>query len=273
MHDVIDRPAGALAERVGAASGASRRCAKFGARSPSAVPAGAGSWPSWGRATSSPSATWTPATGRPRSPAARVRLRAALGRASVEPHGDPAAGAVRAPRLRNRARSGAGLPRLVFQARGLSCSGSWPRSRFAPPTSPRSSAPPSASTAVRHPARVGVFITALDVFLILYLQSLGFRWIEAFVVTTLRRHRRVLRHPGGHGAARHARGDPRFHSDGRDREQPGDALSRMGILGATVMPHNLYLHSVDRADAHLRPTRSRPSARRSNSRPSIPRSR
>src|SRR4249920_1206383 len=35
------------------------------------------------------------------------------------------------------------------------------------------------------PLELGVFITALDVFLILYLQNLGFRWIEAFVVTTL----------------------------------------------------------------------------------------
>src|SRR6478752_5018702 len=35
------------------------------------------------------------------------------------------------------------------------------------------------------PLELGVFITALDVFLILYLQNLGFRWIEAFVVGTL----------------------------------------------------------------------------------------
>ena len=35
------------------------------------------------------------------------------------------------------------------------------------------------------PLELGVFITALDVFLILYLQNFGFRWIEAFVVGTL----------------------------------------------------------------------------------------
>jgi manganese transport protein len=35
------------------------------------------------------------------------------------------------------------------------------------------------------PLEIGIFITALDVFLILYLQNLGFRWIEAFVVATL----------------------------------------------------------------------------------------
>src|ERR1700682_5079191 len=35
------------------------------------------------------------------------------------------------------------------------------------------------------PLELGVFITALDVFLILYLQNLGFRWIEAFIVTMI----------------------------------------------------------------------------------------
>src|SRR6187549_3102374 len=35
------------------------------------------------------------------------------------------------------------------------------------------------------PLEIGVLITALDVFVILWLQNLGFRWIEAFVVTLL----------------------------------------------------------------------------------------
>src|SRR5262249_21031245 len=35
------------------------------------------------------------------------------------------------------------------------------------------------------PLEIGVVITALDVFLILYLQNKGFRWIEAFVITLL----------------------------------------------------------------------------------------
>ena len=35
------------------------------------------------------------------------------------------------------------------------------------------------------PLELGVLITALDVFLILYLQKLGFRWIEAFIITLL----------------------------------------------------------------------------------------
>src|SRR5258705_2327629 len=35
------------------------------------------------------------------------------------------------------------------------------------------------------PLEIGVIITALDVFLILWMQNLGFRWIESFVVTLL----------------------------------------------------------------------------------------
>ena len=35
------------------------------------------------------------------------------------------------------------------------------------------------------PLEIGVVITALDVFLILWLQKKGFRWLEAFVITLL----------------------------------------------------------------------------------------
>src|SRR5690349_20124375 len=35
------------------------------------------------------------------------------------------------------------------------------------------------------PLEIGVIITALDVFLILYLQNLGFRWVEAFIITMM----------------------------------------------------------------------------------------
>ena len=52
------------------------------------------------------------------------------------------------------------------------------------------------------PLEIGVFITALDVFLILYLQNLGFRWIEAFVVGDAAGDRRLLRRAGGAGGSR-----------------------------------------------------------------------
>jgi len=35
------------------------------------------------------------------------------------------------------------------------------------------------------PLEIGVLLTALDVFLILWMQALGFRWVEAFIVTML----------------------------------------------------------------------------------------
>ena len=49
------------------------------------------------------------------------------------------------------------------------------------------------------PLEIGVFITALDVFLILWLQTLGFRWIEAFIVTMLGVIAVCFAHPDRHG--------------------------------------------------------------------------
>lgn len=93
------------------------------------------------------------------------------------------------------------------------------------------------------PLEIGVFITALDVFLILYLQNLGFRWIEAFVVGTLL----VIAACFG---VQVALADPDwrqvilgFAPTVEIVRNPEMLYLAMGILGATVMPHNLYLHS------------------------------
>jgi len=93
------------------------------------------------------------------------------------------------------------------------------------------------------PLEIGVFITALDVFLILYLQNLGFRWIEAFVVVTLL----VIALCFG---VQVALADPDwrqvilgFAPTVEIVRNPQMLYLAMGILGATVMPHNLYLHS------------------------------
>jgi len=93
------------------------------------------------------------------------------------------------------------------------------------------------------PLELGVFITALDVFLILYLQNLGFRWIEAFVVTTLF----VIAACFIIQVAM-AQPDMRevilgFAPTVEIVRNPEMLYLAMGILGATVMPHNLYLHS------------------------------
>jgi manganese transport protein len=94
------------------------------------------------------------------------------------------------------------------------------------------------------PLGVGIFITALDVFLVLALQRLGFRHLEAFVVTMLAviaicfGVQIFLASPDWGAAARGLVPDTGIL---RDREMLFLAL---GIVGATVMPHNLYLHSA-----------------------------
>ncbi len=93
------------------------------------------------------------------------------------------------------------------------------------------------------PLAIGVVITALDVFLILALQAFGFRWIEAFVVAMLGVIASCF-------AVQIALADPDWGAVIRGF-LPSRALFAdhdmlylgLGILGATVMPHNLYLHS------------------------------
>ncbi len=89
----------------------------------------------------------------------------------------------------------------------------------------------------------GVAITAFDVFLILYLQSRGFRWIEAFVVTMILViavcfvGQLILAQPSMSGILSGFLPTPEIVTD------PRMLYLALGILGATVMPHNLYLHT------------------------------
>jgi manganese transport protein len=93
------------------------------------------------------------------------------------------------------------------------------------------------------PLEIGVIITAADVFLILALQAFGFRWIEAFVVAMLGVIAACF-------ATQIALADPDWGAVLRGLAPHRDLLAdremlylALGILGATVMPHNLYLHS------------------------------
>ena len=93
------------------------------------------------------------------------------------------------------------------------------------------------------PLIFGVLITAFDVLIVLALQGRGFRLIEAFVVTLIATiaacfayeifFAQPLWREAAHGFI------PRMEIL-RNREMLYIAI---GILGATVMPHNLYLHS------------------------------
>jgi manganese transport protein len=93
------------------------------------------------------------------------------------------------------------------------------------------------------PLTLGVCITALDVLAILYLQNKGFRYIEALVITLIL----VI---GGCFLLEIIFSRPSiaailggFIPKPQIIQNPQMLYIAIGILGATVMPHNLYLHS------------------------------
>ena len=93
------------------------------------------------------------------------------------------------------------------------------------------------------PVAWGVAITALDVMLVLYLQNKGFRLLEALVVALVATIGlcflfELLRSRPDLGAV--AAG---FVPSTQIVRNPNMLYIAIGILGATVMPHNLYLHS------------------------------
>jgi manganese transport protein len=81
----------------------------------------------------------------------------------------------------------------------------------------------------------GVSLTALDVLVILYLQNRGFRYVEALVVGLIL----VI---AGSFAIQIALATG-FVPTTQIVTNPEMLYIALGILGATVMPHNLYLHS------------------------------
>jgi manganese transport protein len=91
----------------------------------------------------------------------------------------------------------------------------------------------------------GVCLTALDVLLILFLQQRGFRFIEALVISLIAvvsvcfALEIAFSHPALAGLV-HALFVPPIQIV-RD---PSMLYIAISILGATVMPHNLYLHSA-----------------------------
>jgi len=89
----------------------------------------------------------------------------------------------------------------------------------------------------------GVCLTALDVLIVLFLQNRGFRYVEALVVSLI-----VLIAGAFAIELWLARPDPVAVAKGfvptpEILTNPDMLYIAIGILGATVMPHNLYLHS------------------------------
>ena len=93
------------------------------------------------------------------------------------------------------------------------------------------------------PLAWGVGITALDVLIVLYLQNKGFRVLEALVIALVATvglcflFELIVSRPELDGVFRGFVPNPVILRD------PEMLYIAIGILGATVMPHNLYLHS------------------------------
>ena len=93
------------------------------------------------------------------------------------------------------------------------------------------------------PLAVGVALTAFDVLIVLYLQQYRYRYVEALVVL-------LIAGIAGGFAVELLLSQPKISEVVRGLiptaqivRDPSMLYIAIGILGATVMPHNLYLHS------------------------------
>ncbi len=93
------------------------------------------------------------------------------------------------------------------------------------------------------PLTVGVVITILDVFVLLYFQGKGFRALESivaaliFMIFCCFTYEIIVSQPSIYQIFSNILPKPEIITN------PGMLYVSIGILGATVMPHNLYLHS------------------------------
>lgn len=93
------------------------------------------------------------------------------------------------------------------------------------------------------PLTWGVAITIIDVFVILLLQAKGFRWLESvvggliFIILICFGYQIIISKPGIFPILSGLVPQKEIVSN------PSMLYIAIGILGATVMPHNLYLHS------------------------------
>ncbi|HEY3756575.1 MAG TPA: Nramp family divalent metal transporter [Opitutaceae bacterium] len=95
----------------------------------------------------------------------------------------------------------------------------------------------------RLPLVWGVLVTSLDVLIVLWLSKHGFRWLETLVVTLVLTIglcfglEMWFSHPAIGGMIAGFWPRPEVVTN------PSMLFLAIGIIGATVMPHNLYLHS------------------------------
>ncbi|OGX91892.1 divalent metal cation transporter [Hymenobacter coccineus] len=104
------------------------------------------------------------------------------------------------------------------------------------------------------PITWGIVLTTFDVLLILLLQSKGFKVIESLVAALILTifvcflYEIIVSHPDWLGLAGGLVPRPEVVSN------PAMLYVAIGILGATVMPHNLYLHSAIVQVRQIEPT-------------------
>lgn len=100
------------------------------------------------------------------------------------------------------------------------------------------------------PLVIAVFITVLDVLVLLLLTKIGFRKIEAIVVCLILVilfvfvYQVALSNPDWGGVIKGLVPTADTFSTGRTVNGMTPLSGALGIIGATVMPHNLYLHSA-----------------------------
>ncbi len=93
------------------------------------------------------------------------------------------------------------------------------------------------------PLLFGAILTAMDVFLMLMLMNRGFRYIEAFVVSLLVVIAFCFAFQIAAASPPVAAVLGGFMPSSEIVTNPAMLYIAIGIIGATVMPHNLYLHS------------------------------
>ncbi|USS91599.1 Nramp family divalent metal transporter [Fructobacillus americanaquae] len=99
------------------------------------------------------------------------------------------------------------------------------------------------------PLLITVFLTALDVILLLLLMKFGFRKIEAIVMTLIMTilvvfiYLTILSKPDWASLFYGYVPQPKVISPESLKGLQSPLILTAGIIGATVMPHNLYLHS------------------------------
>jgi manganese transport protein len=104
------------------------------------------------------------------------------------------------------------------------------------------------------PLLLGVMLTALDAFLILWLQNKGVRWLEAFIIAMIVLILVCFGVEIALSAPEIGAVLAGYFPSPEIVGNPDMLYLAIGILGATVMPHNLYLHTAVVQSRKIGPT-------------------